>query len=695
MFGLSGPWGAGKTSTLNLIKNALEDPDEDSADRWTVVFFTPWAVNDPYALAEEFYRTIASAMPKNKGEGAKKLLNAAAPALAAGAKALFHGVVNRYAGEGTSQNVAKEVMGAAADTAGEFRIEEDPFAERFKKIEKAIEELDIRVVVVVDDIDRLHHDELLAVMKAVRLLGRFNGVHYLLSYDIQTVTDVLTRSDLAHGNRRRAEQYLEKIVQYPFELPPIQLVHLRRVIDDHLRDVGERGGYALDNKSRHLDVLLSRLPMDDLTLRTVHRLFAQADMMLSLVGKRGAQASHPSDEIDLLDAVLLTYLRLEYPQLYRSLRSWKSELTQPEGQAIDRDEEHERMKVWRDRVANLVDSEGKNETTTVRAHTVLRALFPQSVPRIDKSYRAVPEEAPRQIRQREYFDRYFTFGFPATDLRDADIRAELVQLISTGDLPTDSLIHLHADNPEMRSLLHIKLQALLTSALGQITDMGHCGKAAIALTRAATDQERREPHVDAWWATMSFQLWEALDAYNGSEAARAAVTAYLNEFGTDVTATALHVGRDQITPGLQAASQPVWERIHDDFVAALLDNDPHLSDPTAVTRNWFWIRNQPGLIEKASYTIRQRTAIEGTLDLIGVAARLVTADTRPGDPTRHLAFLGIDHLMDLVPQTDWPDDQIPDELIPDIDRTDLSYSNRRNLASNCIFNALHNQPQQH
>ena len=40
---------------------------------------------------------------------------------------------------------------------------------------------------VVDDIDRLHADELQRVMKAVRLLGRF---------DEKTVLDVLESSDI-------------------------------------------------------------------------------------------------------------------------------------------------------------------------------------------------------------------------------------------------------------------------------------------------------------------------------------------------------------------------------------------------------------------------------------------------------------------------------------------------------------------
>ncbi|MBM4570413.1 hypothetical protein GS489_08575, partial [Rhodococcus hoagii] len=109
-----------------------------------------------------------------------------------------------------------------------------PFAERFTKISNAIRKTGKNILVIVDDIDRLHSDELLSVMKAVRLLGRFDGVHYLLSYDEQTLLGVLEQTDLAGNSRPRARDYLEKIVQYPFTLPPLQESHLADELRTHI-----------------------------------------------------------------------------------------------------------------------------------------------------------------------------------------------------------------------------------------------------------------------------------------------------------------------------------------------------------------------------------------------------------------------------------------------------------------------------
>ncbi len=693
VFGLSGAWGAGKTSTLHLIKNALDE----NHDEWNVVFFTPWAVNDPYALAEEFYRTIAAAMPENdKGEHAKKMLNAAAPALAAGAKAIFHGVLNRYLGEGTTQEAAQAFFDAAADSAGDIRVEEDPFAKRFEGIGKVLTELDIQVLVVVDDIDRLHHDELLAVMKAVRLLGRFDGVHYLLSYDTQTVTDVLTRSDLANGNARRAEQYLEKIVQYPFELPPIQLLHLRREFDRQLSTLARRGGFNLgsrDDGTLHLDVILEQLPLDSLTLRTVHRLFAQVDMVLSLVTDKSSEGSCATDEIDVVDTVLITYLRLEYPQLYRSLRSWKRDLTQGKAASATLQERTDLADQWRAKVATAVDPDGKNEDTTSRAYTLLRALFAPAIPRPQNDYRVIPDPASFQIRSSDYFDRYFAFGFPATDLRDAAVRAELIELISTGKLPEASLIHSHVANAETAPLLRTKVRTIIGDVLDEIGDVTHSGEAAIALTRAITDKERQQPHRDAWWAVAAFQLWVAANVGIGQEAAQDAITAYLDDFETDITITVLDVGRGQITPGtsLWIASEPVRDRVHSELVAALLD-DRDLTEHGPLARYWYWASQQEGLIDRVRETVRQRSTATGGVDLLDLAARLVTVGHSLDFEQEALQGFDIETLIAIVPFNDWPADQLPDQLIAGIDVTDLSYRNRRDFAANVVFNALHKQP---
>ncbi len=52
-------------------------------------------------------------------------------------------------------------------------------------------------------------------------------------------------------------------------------------------------------------------------LRTLYRLFGQVDVLITLVGK---------SDINLIDATLVTALRLRHPELYRSLPKWRRDL---------------------------------------------------------------------------------------------------------------------------------------------------------------------------------------------------------------------------------------------------------------------------------------------------------------------------------------------------------------------------------
>ncbi|MGO4205543.1 P-loop NTPase fold protein [Rhodococcus sp. TAF43] len=697
VFGLAGPWGAGKTSVLALIRKFLNSGDI-SPDPWVVVEFTPWAVNNELALTEEFYNTIASALDDKSEKTAangKKLLNLAAPILAAGVKALASGVVKSKIGEGAYQEVAVALAEAGADAAGELRFEANPFAERFEKISEFLEDLKLQVLVIVDDVDRLHRDELLAVMKAVRLLGRFKGVHYLLSYDTQTITDVLTHTDLAGGNRRRAEQYLEKIVQYPFQLPPIQEVHLADIIDERLRELIDRGGYSPSNSERYLDILLALLPLDRLTLRVIHRLFAQVDMMLALITEKNS-TTKPSEEIDLLDAILVTYLRLEYQALYRQLPSWKSKVTgqQTLGSSMEDLDAHEQM--MRERIEKIVDPAGTHTDETRHVRAVLRALFPDAVRPVGGLYGRVPDEAPFQIRNKLYFDRYFTFGFPAKDIRDAQVRDELIELIETGALPTQSVIKTDASNRVKQLLLRTKIREGILSALGQATDTSHCGDAALVLTRLTTEQERRQPELHAWWAAATYALWTKLQSDHGTAVTQAAVTAYLNEFEADMAAIAVHIGSPSPGTPLADATQIVWDRIHDEIVDAFFDTSTDFPDRNVLDQYQYWIEHRPLLQMNVCESIKKRAANQGGLDLIESTTRLVTVQTAHNGSARrrYLAPPSIDYLTRLVPREDWPSNQIPHALIPDIDREDFSYGSRRNLATNAIFEDMKDQHQQ-
>ncbi|MGP5600020.1 P-loop NTPase fold protein, partial [Glutamicibacter arilaitensis] len=194
--------GSGKTSLVNMIVEDLQKKHSE----WEVSRFTPWATSDVMGLLGEFYSTIAEVLPKKRGRRVRKALAVTASVAAPAANLI------PYAGGTAAEGI--RLAGEALAKLPSWEVAFGKASEELKKLQKPI-------LVVVDDIDRLNGDELLTLLKVVRLLGRFNGVHYILAYDDETLYRSMMSSNAVSSHDGTAERFMEKIVQYPLFVPPL------------------------------------------------------------------------------------------------------------------------------------------------------------------------------------------------------------------------------------------------------------------------------------------------------------------------------------------------------------------------------------------------------------------------------------------------------------------------------------------
>ncbi|WP_029067309.1 P-loop NTPase fold protein [Lachnobacterium bovis] len=82
-----------------------------------------------------------------------------------------------------------------------------------KKLEDALLETHQRIIVVIDDIDRLTNAQIRDIFQLVKQVGDFPNVIYLLSMDRDVVTRALEEVHDCDGY-----EYLEKIIQVTFEI---------------------------------------------------------------------------------------------------------------------------------------------------------------------------------------------------------------------------------------------------------------------------------------------------------------------------------------------------------------------------------------------------------------------------------------------------------------------------------------------
>jgi predicted KAP-like P-loop ATPase len=144
-----GPWGSGKSSVINLARAELEALNPS----WKICAANPWAPPDVPSLIAELFAAIRSGVPKGKrGRKATQLI-AEWGALVSADLLLITG----------REKVLAMAAGVAARVAR--RGVQRPMQDVLQELSAELQSLNLQVLVILDDVDRLQPDELLMLFK--------------------------------------------------------------------------------------------------------------------------------------------------------------------------------------------------------------------------------------------------------------------------------------------------------------------------------------------------------------------------------------------------------------------------------------------------------------------------------------------------------------------------------------------------
>ena len=203
---LSGEWGEGKTSVINLLERKLDDDA-------IYVRFEPWAYTAPQTLLAAFYDELIAQLHERYF----------IPQL--------RGFVKQYL-------KLSSVQASASFFDFSISTDETNLNESRYAIQRVISTLKKRLVVVIDDLDRLDISELLEVLKLVRVHANFQHVTFILVGDVKRLTwelgKMADQSDAVERSRYGME-FLEKFVQKFVPLPKAEpgLIDKYLFLSDH------------------------------------------------------------------------------------------------------------------------------------------------------------------------------------------------------------------------------------------------------------------------------------------------------------------------------------------------------------------------------------------------------------------------------------------------------------------------------
>ncbi len=193
--GIYGPWGEGKTTVLNFIARRLAD-----FDRVVCVKFNPWLYPSQDQLLGTFFQTLADTLGRKLTTRREEIGN----------------TLKKYGGVLAPVSLGLPGIsaspGQAAQQVGSLLSSVD-LDEQRQRIEKILEEEERRIVVLMDDLDRLDKTEIQTVFKLVKVAADFKYTAYVLAFDDKMVSSALAERYV--DSPKSGASFLEKIVQVP------------------------------------------------------------------------------------------------------------------------------------------------------------------------------------------------------------------------------------------------------------------------------------------------------------------------------------------------------------------------------------------------------------------------------------------------------------------------------------------------
>jgi hypothetical protein len=284
--GLTGEWGSGKSSILNLLAEHL-----GTRARTIVVHFNPWMFRGHEDLLDGFFNELSSRLTKStKQEFGEllKLLDKYRGAIAAGARGLDVFVPGSSAGWNILNKIIPKSRTASAQ-------------ESRKELEKKLKGLDLAIVVLIDELDRVEDEDVRAVAKLIKAIGDISGISYLVAYDPIRVIDALGRG---RGAERTSsgEAYLEKIIQLVVPVRPLLPYEIKSMLQRALEGYGYK---TLEGDAALQDRALDKMGKSLKTPRDIKRVVANFAAIEPMV----------HGEINALDVLFYSYLLVKAPTI--------------------------------------------------------------------------------------------------------------------------------------------------------------------------------------------------------------------------------------------------------------------------------------------------------------------------------------------------------------------------------------------
>jgi hypothetical protein len=449
---LHGDWGSGKSSIKNMALSRLEAITEDKPD---VIEFSPWEWAAQEKITASFFQEISKSIGrKDKSKSGKELaatlqkygrylntgdtlvsgLSSALPTLFV--LATLVGVGGNFSNETWVKNISVFLLVALGGWAAALKWGKDLLDKLSGDIEKTAKEKeqslsDLRrelsalllkrkapLIVVMDDLDRLTSTQLRMVFQLIKANLEFPNVVFLLLFQRDIVEDKM------NDGKQLGRDYLEKIIQVPFDIPRIEITRLHSLLFNRLDKIIEQDKSVANmfDSGRWGNIFHGALNKYFDDLRSVYRYTSTLSFHFTLF--KGKTAF----EVNPVDLIAIECLRVFEPDVYKEIVRSKEIFTKNGSGGYGRSKDSTAALIQ-----EILDKASPDKRDAVEE--VIKQLFPT----IEWALKGTHYSGDftntwlkeMRVCHPSNFDKYFQFSIPSGELSNSDLRDML-------DLTSDS-----------------------------------------------------------------------------------------------------------------------------------------------------------------------------------------------------------------------------------------------------------------
>jgi len=194
---INAPWGTGKTSFLNMIDENLNKKN------FELITFNPRNSKSYQSIQEDFFTMVASALAKYDSRCSNGIKNYMASLQLIDNRGIIEKVLNLY------------------------RIwDKEGIKDKIKKVFYGLEK---KVVVLIDDFDRLSKEEVFEVLKLIDSNAAFTNLVFLTAYDKNQVN-----CSLGSENQTADAFFVDKFFNLEFSIPSRPYSYIRKYMIDNI-----------------------------------------------------------------------------------------------------------------------------------------------------------------------------------------------------------------------------------------------------------------------------------------------------------------------------------------------------------------------------------------------------------------------------------------------------------------------------